>query len=255
MLHSAFGKLWISTALGYLYSFDGTTLVEEKSGLGATAGFVCAYHESICHVNEDALAVRGSNGTWSTVSLPAHSGTFVPRCIVQSPTQGKLYFGGYYRISTPKSNPVLFSFDGTSVTEEWTYDDVSETENFFDGVLDVVEWAGVATFIWHRWNIDHTGDVYIGTIASPTAVPVGDTATTNAVGMALFVDANAQLYASINAEWDGVASPNRLIRRDGTTLGGYWHTDASKSGWTAIGGTQWGVGGTDQPIGQVLSQL
>jgi hypothetical protein len=101
----------------------------------------------------------------------------------------------------------------------------------------------------------NTGAVYIGTIASPTAVPVGDTATTNAVGMALFVDANAQLYASINAEWDGVASPNRLIRRDGTTLGGYWHTDASKSGWTAIGGTQWGVGGTDQPIGQVLSQL
>lgn len=255
-LHSAFGKIWISTSAGYAYSWDGTTLTAIATAFPSHPMQICSFQESICVAGQELFAVYNPGAeTWTTLVLPAHTGTFKVQCMAACPTVNKLYFGGYYDTGGPQSNPVLFSYNGTTITEEFTYVDVSASENWFDGVTDVLEWNGVATFIWHRWGVDATGEVYIGTVADPYIVPIGDTVTTNAVGACLFVDSNSQLYASINAEWDAADSPNRIIRRDGTTLGGYWHTDTNYTGWTPIGGAQWGAGGTYYPPTQLLSQL
>lgn len=255
-LVSAFNLLWITTSSGYVYTWDGTTLTEVGSGFSATPAVIAQYQETMYLCGTDYLSRLNSDGTWTSISLPAHANPFEPRCIAWCQDVNKLYFGGRYYTVSVQNDPVLFEYNGTAVTESFTYADVVQTTEFFDGVTDVVEWAGVATFIWHQWGIDLTGAVYIGTVADPTAVPIGDTQTTNAANTCLFVDSNDMLYAGINAEWDAPASPNRVIRRDGSSLGGYWHTDADKSGWTAIGiDSSWGVGGTDNPPAQLLSQI
>lgn len=248
---TAFGKIWVIDVTGVLVSWDGSTLVEVEDTFGAGANLVCGYRENIYVVTPSALYKQNSSGTWTTIALPALPGTFHPRCIAECPTVDKLYFGGIVEDgSIPQ--PYLFAYDGTSVTTAFTAAGESYTPiEFYHGVTDVVEWNGVATFTWFDEDTE-TALAYIGTVASPTAVQIGGATTARPAATALLVDSDETLYASINPAYDA-GNVNRVLRRDGTSLGGSWTSDATGTGWTSMG--EFGTGGTNEPPMQMFSFL
>lgn len=284
-LHSAFGKIWIATANGYAYSWDGTTLTEVLTSIPAGPCYIWSYNESIYLTAQDLFGRMNSDASWTFFALPAHTGgVFYPRCIASCPTVDKLYFGGYtyYSVALPVDGGsysnnyfcTLYSFDGTSVQEVFGVStsvdnllscatvDTAYTAGIMNdsGVSAIVEYNGTACFMYML--LKNGGEQRIGLIGSLAdlqAVQIGD----NNLGLSpavtcLFVDTIGQLYAGINADIGNntANNQNRIIRMDNATLSGYWKTSALTSGWTAIGGTAWGdFTSNNQPPYQIFSTL
>ena len=249
---SAFGKLWVGDNNGLLVSWDGATVTEEADFGTGVLLLGCQYNESFCVITPTNLQVLNPNGTWTSVALPALPGSqLYARCINSCPTVGKLYIGGYAD-NAAVQDAYLLEFDGSTITAVFSHSPSSSPgADFYHGVLDVVEWNGVATFIWFKED-PGLALGFIGTVATPEAVQIGGADTARPAAVSLFVDSDEVLYAGMNARYDA-GDPNHVIRRNGSTLGGNWLSDASNSGWTSMG--DWGVGGTNYPPFQMQGFL
>ncbi len=148
---------------GNIYSWDGTTLAVDVTGITAVDTMMAAFHETVVVAGVDLFKFRVSVGSWTNVSIPAGMTSFRPLDIVSY--KDHLYISGRDEAAGSWASKVLV-WDGAALTLANTPTDgtasISGQHGFGIGCTALATFNGLLYYGWSRAQANGHLICYIG---------------------------------------------------------------------------------------------
>jgi hypothetical protein len=222
---------------GSLYRWSPTTgFTTEAHGGANTRGLVTSYQALVYVFTKNSMRKRASAGSFSTIAMPAFPAgdTFVPLCALE--VSNVLYIGGclydsaYGGTVGTKTDPVILSWDGTTLAVAWHVAGGigTGTPTPFLGAVHSMTFAfGNLYFSYNKGDQAFNGGVefitvgtFDGSVWTDSAWTPGTAGNFHDIGASVIFYNGRDILVELAAEPTGTIPPNCVVvRSQGSTLG------------------------------------